>query len=68
MLSVNRKLKKFHLMTWDEVQPGHVIRIKEKEEFPADCLILNTLDAEDATCYVSGGLFDINQVIRKESF
>ena len=40
-LMITRKLKKFVPITWADVKPGYILRIKSGQEFPADCLILD---------------------------
>jgi magnesium-transporting ATPase (P-type) len=41
MLYITRKFKKFVPTTWAECKPGHIIKVKNGQEFPADCLILD---------------------------
>jgi len=41
-LHIARNVKRFFPLTWADLKPGHIIRIKNGQEFPADCLILDT--------------------------
>lgn len=38
---ITRKIKKFIPLTWSDVKPGYILRIKSGQEFPADCLVLD---------------------------
>jgi magnesium-transporting ATPase (P-type) len=38
---ISRKVKKFVPITWADVKPGYILRVKSGQEFPADCLILD---------------------------
>ena len=40
-LMISRKVKRFLPISWSDVKPGYILRIKSGEEFPADCLILD---------------------------
>lgn len=40
-LMITRKVKRFMPITWADVKPGYILRIKSGQEFPADCLILD---------------------------
>lgn len=40
-LWVSRTFKKYVPITWAECKPGAIIRVKNGQEFPADCLILD---------------------------
>jgi magnesium-transporting ATPase (P-type) len=40
-LMISRKVKKFVPITWADVKPGYILRVKSGQEFPADCLILD---------------------------
>jgi hypothetical protein len=54
-----KKAKSFQQRSWDSLKPGDIIKIKEGEEFPADCLILDAINqANDHKCYVRGGFTD----------
>jgi len=46
-LMITRKIKRFLPISWAEVQPGHIIKIKSGEEFPSDCLILDVQGSTD---------------------
>jgi magnesium-transporting ATPase (P-type) len=40
-LMITRKISRFLPITWADVKPGYILRIKSGQEFPADCLILD---------------------------
>jgi len=68
-LMITRKIKRFLPLSWAEVLPGHIIKIKSGEEFPADCLILDVQGSTDQTCFVTCGPFDDSSgIILKKSY
>ncbi len=57
-LMITRKVQRFMPITWADVKPGYILRIKSGQEFPADCLILDIQGASGQKCFVSTGPFD----------
>jgi magnesium-transporting ATPase (P-type) len=39
-LWITRNIARYIPITWSECKPGHIVKIKSGQEFPADCLIL----------------------------
>ena len=69
MLWISRKFQKYVPVTWSEVKPGHIIRVKNGQEFPADCLILDIKGLGGQKCYVTSGPFDDSTgIIQKKSY
>ena len=54
---ITRRNKRFVPISWQDVKPGYIIRVKSEEEFPADCLILD-IQGHGYKCYVSPGPFE----------
>ena len=49
----------FEPMPWESLRMGDIIKVKENEEFPADVLILDSINSSnDHKCYVRGGISD----------
>lgn len=66
---ITRKIKRFLPITWADVKPGYILRIKSGQEFPADCLILDIQGAAGQKCFVTSGPFDHSTgIIQKKSF
>lgn len=66
---ITRKLKKFVPITWADVKPGYILRMKSGQEFPADCLILDIQGAAGQKCFVTSGPFDESTgIIQKRSY
>ena len=38
---ITRKVKRFIPITWADIKPGYIIKVKGDGECPADCLILD---------------------------
>lgn len=54
-----KKVKSFSQRTWESLKPGDIIKVKDNEEFPADCLILDSSNpGNDHKCFVRGGIHD----------
>jgi len=41
VLLITIKVKKFMPITWSEIKPGHIVKVRSGQEFPADCLLLD---------------------------
>jgi len=68
-LMITRKVKRFLPITWADVKPGYILRIKSGQEFPADCLILDIQGAAGQKCFVTSGPFDDSTgIIQKKSY
>jgi phospholipid-transporting ATPase len=50
-LVLNPETRTFEERTWQEVQVGHIIKVKNNESFPADIILLNSSE-ENGLCYV----------------
>lgn len=51
------------------MKPGAIIKVKNGQEFPADCLILDIAGVIGQKCYVSSGPFDESSgTIYKKSY
>ena len=49
----------FESVTWESLRSGDIIIVKENELFPADVLILDSVNSSnDHKCYVRGGIHD----------
>ena len=51
ILIYNSNNKNFSMKLWKDVLVGDIIKVKENEFFPADCIILNTSE-ESNCCYI----------------
>ena len=40
-LMITVKVKRFIPITWSEIKPGHIVKVRSGQEFPADCLLLD---------------------------
>lgn len=52
---------RFYPITWADIKPGYIIKVRSGQEFPADCLILDIQGSNGSTaqkCYVTSGPFD----------
>mmetsp|Transcript_1509 Transcript_1509/g.2021 ORF Transcript_1509/g.2021 Transcript_1509/m.2021 type:complete len:184 (-) Transcript_1509:6144-6695(-) len=67
-LHITNKSKKFVATSWGDLKPGYIIRVKNDQEFPADCLILDVRGGEGPKCFVTAGPFDKTPIIQKHSF
>lgn len=45
VLLITLKIKRFVPVTWKEVTPGQIIRIRRNQAFPADCLLIDIIGA-----------------------
>jgi magnesium-transporting ATPase (P-type) len=43
----------FRSATWADVKVGDIVRVKDREAFPADCVFLRACDPEPGQCWVS---------------
>ena len=50
-LVYNSQMKSFEQKLWKEILIGDIIKVKEDEFFPADCILLNTSE-ESNCCYI----------------
>lgn len=58
-LLISKKHKRFLNINQSQIKPGHILKIKKGQEFPADCLILDIQgEINETHCYVSSGPFD----------
>ena len=66
------KFKRFMPITWADIKPGYIIKVRSGQEFPADSLILDIQGANGSTaqkCYVTSGPFDdATGIIQKRSY
>lgn len=68
-LFFSRRKKNYFETYKDQLKPGHIIRVYEGQEFPADCLLLDVATDDDQHCYVSSGPFDDSTgLVLKHSF
>ena len=58
----NRRVKKFQMRPWDDLQVGDILKIKKNNQVPADCLILDIKGSKgdgqggtEPVCYLKGG-------------
>lgn len=60
-LLITMKIKRFIPISWAEIKPGYIIKVRSGQEFPADCLLLDIFGGGGASaqkCYVTSGPFD----------
>jgi magnesium-transporting ATPase (P-type) len=60
-LMITAKFKRFQPITWADIKPGYIIKVRSGQEFPSDCLILDIQGTNGSTsqkCYVTSGPFD----------
>lgn len=71
-LMITVKFKRFMPITWADIKPGYIIKVRSGQEFPADSLILDIQGANGSTaqkCYVTSGPFDdATGIIQKRSY
>jgi magnesium-transporting ATPase (P-type) len=61
----NRRHKRFMQRQWEDLQVGDIIKIKNGQQLPADCLILDIKgggnnNAAEQLCYIKGGPSVVN--------